>query len=281
MKLIDLKGEWAVITGASSGIGREFCERLAAHGVNLIVVARRAHRLNDLAQKLGKMHGVQCVVVAQDLARAGGAEQVRMAASERGIRPRLLVNNAGCGHWELFSRASAEFYEGMMMLNGVTPVVLCRLFEDDLASHACAAVINVSSPAVFQPIPYMAVYAASKSALHSFSLALSEEWREKGILVQTLLPAPTVSEFDSIAGDAAGALGAQRESASVVVSLSLRELEKGSILVSSAPGVFKQRLFGGLFPPAFVVKKVAQIFRPPKKTVNELPRKTPGKATEH
>jgi len=152
----------------------------------------------------------------------------------------------------------------MVTLNAVTPIVLCRLFAEDLLSHGSAAVINVSSPAVFQPIPYMAAYAASKCTLHNFSLALSEEWREKGVFVQTLLPAPTATEFDVKAGAYGSALGAEREAPAVVVLLSLSALERGSILVSSTKGLFIQRMFGGVFPAAVVLRKVAGMFRPPR-----------------
>ena len=186
------------------------------------------------------------------------------AVAERGIRPRLLVNNAACGHWGDFSRADAGVYEKMVILNAVAPIVLCRAFADDLASHASAAVINVSSPAVFQPVPYMAVYAASKCTLHNFSLALGEEWREKSVRVQTLLPPPTATEFDAKAGAYGSALGAARVAPEVVVEHSLRALEQGSMLVSLAKGLLGQRIFGALFPPAFVVRKVAAMFRPPR-----------------
>ena len=264
MKLSDLKGEWAVVTGASSGIGRVFATQLAARGVNLFLVARRQDLLDELGQRLRQSNGVECVALVQDLGCEGGAERVAKAVSARGVRPRLLVNNAAFGHWGDFSRASARVYETMVTVNAVAPVVLCRVFAEDLASHATAAVINVSSPAVFQPIPYMAVYAASKCTLHNFSLALSEEWREKGVLVQTLLPPPTATEFDAKAGAYGSALGASREPPEGLVELSLRALEQGSILVSSAKGLLGQRIFGALFPPAFVVKKVAAMFRPPR-----------------
>ena len=174
MKLSDLKGEWAVVTGASSGIGRVFATQLAARGVNLFLVARRQDLLDELGQRLRQSNGVECVALVQDLGCEGGAERVAKAVSARGVRPRLLVNNAAFGHWGYFSRASARVYETMVTVNAVAPVVLCRAFAEDLASHATAAVINVSSPAVFQPVPYMAVYAASKCTLHNFSLALSE-----------------------------------------------------------------------------------------------------------
>lgn len=257
------RGDWALVTGASCGIGLAFCRALAAEGMNLVLVARRADVLNELAVSLARDTGVKCLVLAHDLSEPDAPTELLRRVGEEGIRIRLLVNNAGAGHWGRFAGASADVHRQLMTLNAVAPVVLCRLFADDLASFKGAAVINLSSPAVYQPVPYMAAYAASKSAVHSFSLALSEEWRSLGVVVQTLVPGPTATEFDARAGAYGSALGEARASVESVVAASLGGLKRGDVLVTTAKGVFGQRIFGGLFPPAFVVRKVAAMFRPP------------------
>ena len=104
--------------------------------------------------------------------------------------------------------------------------------------------------------------AASKAALHSFSLALSEEWKQFGVQLQTLVPGPTESEFDARAGAYESGLGTRRDKPADVVRASINALPSGKIMVCVAKGTMGQRIFGALFPPAFVVKKVAEMFRP-------------------
>lgn len=261
-ELSDMKGAWALVTGASSGIGREFCVQLAARGINLVLVARRTGVLEELAAELRARAQVQCLTVGLDLSQADAPSRLKTLLEEKGVRIRMLVNNAGCGRWGGVATVPPDFYREMMTLNAVAPVVLSRLFFEDLVSFDSSVLINVSSPAVFQPVPYMAAYAASKSALHSFSLALSEEWRGQGVLVQTLVPGPTQSEFDVRAGAYESALGEARDQPSEVVASSLRALDAGKILVCVAKGTFGQRVFGSLFPPRFVVRKVAAMFGP-------------------
>ena len=264
MKLRDMAGSWALVSGASSGIGREFCVQLAAAGADLVLVARRQELLDELAAELGRRHGVRCAVVAIDLTEPNAPARLKARLDELKIHPRLLVNNAGSGHWGVFSGATPAAYEKMMTLNVVVPTLLSRVFHDDLVANSPSGVINVSSPAVFQPVPYMAAYAASKAALHSLSLALSEEWRSEGIHVQTLVPAPTESEFDARAGAYESQLDSRRDPPATVVARSLAALETGEVLVSTAKGTYQQRFFGALFPAKFVVAKVAEMFRPKK-----------------
>lgn len=261
-----LKESWALVTGASAGIGEEFCRQLAAAGVNVVMVARSQGKLQALGNDLHARHGVDFLAVGADLGQPGGVDGVLEQLQRAEIRVRLLVNNAAFGRWGAFSggdvRQDLAMYESMLTLNVVTPTLLCRALHADLRATAPSAVINVSSPAVFQPIPYMAAYAASKAALHSLSLALSEEWREDGILVQTLLPAPTASGFDARAGAYESELGSHRDLPSVAVKRSLDALGAGEVMVATAPGTYKQRFFGALFPPRFVVAKVAGMFHP-------------------
>lgn len=258
------RGEWALVTGASCGLGLEFCRQLAASGLNLVMVARRDEVLASEAKAIASTSGVKCLPISCDLSESASLHSIPVRLREEGIRPRLLVNNAGSGKWGVFENADVIDIERMVGLNALAPVALCRLLAEELAAwEEGAAVINVSSPAVFQPVPYMAAYAASKSALHQFSLALSEEWRPKGILVQTLVPGPTATEFDHRAGAYGSGLGSERASPEVVVKASLAALASGRILVVTAPGVLGQKIFSTFFPVAFVLKKVADMFRPP------------------
>lgn len=267
MKLSELKGEWALVTGASSGIGLEFATQLARAGVNLVLAARREDRLQALAQSLQQECGIRTRVVAVDLSACTAAAQMRrqLRAMHEGesIRIRLLCNNAGAGRWGRFEEAaSADYYEGLTVLNTTALVSMCRLFFDDLRSFPSSAVINVSSPAAYQPVPFMAAYAASKAFVHSFSQALHGEWKDYGILVQTLVPGPTDTEFDAKAGAYESAL-TERGTAAEVVRASLAGLERGLPVISPAKGTYKQRVFAGLFPPHMVIREVGKMFKPP------------------
>ncbi|WP_022949368.1 SDR family NAD(P)-dependent oxidoreductase [Methylohalobius crimeensis] len=256
MRLEALQGHWALVTGASSGIGREFAVQLAAAGVNLVLVARRAERLRILAVELSETHGIDAFALPADLAQPGIAERLHRRLREEEICPKLLVNNAALGRWAPFEKSPADFYEEMIRVNAVAPVSLCREFMPDLASSGRGVIINVSSPAAYQPVPYMAVYAATKALLHHFSLALHEEWRGKGVWVQTFLPGPTPTKLE---GAQAGIKGGS--SATEMVRTSLARL--GHPLVIGARGTFLQRLFV-LLPTRFVLGRVGTMFRPQK-----------------
>lgn len=262
MKISDAKGDWALVTGASSGIGREFARQLARAGLHVVLVARRGGLLALLAQALQQEFGVRTRVVALDLTQSGAVAALKSQLAAEGIAIRLLCNNAGAGRWGRFELASADSYRQMTALNIDAMVALCRHFLPDLASFANSAVINVSSPAAYQPVPYMAVYGASKAFVQQFSQALHGEWRERGILVQTLVPGPTESEFDSVAGAYVSALD-RRGTAEEVVTASLAGLAGGAPVVTVAKGIFKQRFFAGLFPPGVVIREVGKMFKPP------------------
>ena len=197
-----------------------------------------------------------------DLARAGAAAELRASLSAERCKVRLLCNNAAFGQWGRFEKASLEAYQRMIQVNVSAMVALCHTFLPDLATFPTSVVINVSSAAAYQPVPYMAVYAATKAFVHSFSQAIHGEWSEHGVLVQTLIPGPTESEFDALAGAYPSAL-TSRGSAAQVVRDSLTHLRTNKPVALSAKGTFKQRLFAGLFPPTVVIREVAKRFVPP------------------
>lgn len=261
IEIADYRGHWALVTGASAGIGREFAVQFAAAGVNLALVARRED-LTELADELRARHGISTVVLPIDLSLPDATTQIKDRLAAENIRIRVLCNNCAFGHWGGFEEGDAMSYQRMIQVNVGAMVALCFEFLPDLRAFPTSVVINVSSGAAYQPVPYMAVYAATKAFVSSFSLALSGELKEFGVLVQTLIPGPTETEFDSIAGAHPNALGS-RGSAKKVVEDSLRYLEKGRPLALNAKGTYKQRLFNGLFPIEMVVREVAKMFRPP------------------
>jgi short-subunit dehydrogenase len=263
MSLETWRGDWALVTGASAGIGREFARQLAEAGLNLALTARRADRLEELAAGLRAQHGVRTLVVPLDLARPGAPEELRARLQVEGITVRLLINNAAVGHWGTFANVPAEDYAAMVGLNVTTVVTLCRLFLPDLAAHARSVVLNVSSPAALQPMPYMAVYAASKAFVSSFSQALYAEWAERGVLVKALLPGPTRTEFETRHDDRIAALGQHRDDPADVVRAALAALERDTPLVATARGTYRQRVLAALLPARLLARAVAKRFRPP------------------
>ncbi|MDC0666189.1 SDR family NAD(P)-dependent oxidoreductase [Nannocystis radixulma] len=263
MKLAEAKGDWALVTGASSGIGQEFAIQLARAGLNVVLVARREERLQALARSVASEFGVRTEVIALDLSQHGAVEQVKAHLDGAGIQIRLLCNNAAAGRWGRIEATPAPVYQQMIELNTAVLVAMCHQFLPHLTAFPSSAVINVSSPASYQPVPYMAVYAATKAFVQSFSQALHGEWKERGILVQTLVPGPTESEFDAKAGAYESTL-TRRGMPAEVVRASLVGLAEGSPVVVAAKGTYKQRVFAGLFPSKMVIREVGKMFKPPK-----------------
>lgn len=263
MKLDQLRGHWALVTGASSGIGEEFCAHLAAAGMHLVLVARRRTLLEALATRLQAAHGIQTLVLEIDLSERHSAARVLAATSEAGLRVRLLINNAAFGPWGSFEKTSAATYESMVQLIAGTPIALCHVYLPDLTSFPYSVIVNLSSPAALQPVPYKAVYSAAKTCLHNFSLALHGELQDRGVIVQTLLPGPTATELDRKGGAYMSELGEERRPPKEIVVESLRRLESGAPFVTTNKGTYKQRLFAGIAPMRMIIREVKRMFQAP------------------
>ena len=263
MALENHRGSWAVVTGASSGIGAEYCRQLAAAGINIVLVARRKDLLDALAASLNQTHNIRTLVLVIDLSVRGSALQVKAATEQAGVRVSLLINNAAFDPWGSFELTAADRYEAMVQLLAATPIALCHAYLGDLEGFAGGAIVNVSSPAALQPVPYKAVYSAAKSCLHNFSLALYGEWSERGIHVQTLLPGPTATEIEVKGNAYNSALGGERKPASEVVAKSLQSLRTRAPIVSTQKGTYNQRLFAGIAPTVMVVREVKKMFQAP------------------
>jgi len=195
--------ETALITGASTGIGEALAREFARHGNDVVLVARRRERLDELATELSG-HGVESHVVAMDLAEAGGAERLWATVDERGIGVDTLVNNVGIGTYGRFAESDLEAERTQLRLNVSVLVELTQQFLDDRSD---GAVLNVGSVAGFAPGPHMAGYYASKAYVNSFTQALAAEHRETDIDVTVLCPGPVDTEFQERAGMGDSAVG--------------------------------------------------------------------------
>jgi short-subunit dehydrogenase len=191
-------GPWAVVTGASSGIGEQFARQLAARGRPLSGVARRRARLDALADELRRDHGVEAVSVVADLSAAEAVDSVVGATTGRDVG--LLVNGAGFALTGDLLHHPLDAHFKLLDVNTRAPLMLAHRLGPGLLSRGCGGVINVASLAGFLPMPGWANYAASKAYLLSLSEALAHEWRARGVDVLALCPGATATEFANVAG---------------------------------------------------------------------------------
>ncbi len=194
------KFDTALVTGASSGIGRAFARALARKGTNLVLVARRRDRLERVATEIGTQSGVKVMVVPLDLSRQGSAVELFETVTGQGHEIDLLVNNAGFGLFGNFAEQDREKIVEMITLNVTTLTELCHLFLAGMRERRRGAIINVSSAGGFFSVPTFAVYTATKAYVTSFSEALSVELAPEGIAVMALCPGTTTTEFATVAG---------------------------------------------------------------------------------
>lgn len=192
--------ETVLITGASSGIGRELARCFAADGARLVLVARRRQQLQELADELSGRHGVECVVKAADLSQHDAARQMIRELESQSIEIDVLVNNAAFGQLAPVAKTEPELLREMVQVNVAAVVQLTRLLLPGMLQRRRGGVLNVGSTAAFQPGPRMAVYYASKAFVLSFTEALHEECAGRGLSVSCLCPGPTATEFAAGAG---------------------------------------------------------------------------------
>jgi uncharacterized protein len=251
----------ALVTGASSGIGAAFARALRARGHPLVLVARRADRLAALCAELGG--DAAALAVPLDLAAPDAGARLERTLAERGLAVDLLVNNAGMGHTGRFLEQPPEKLAAMLDLNVRALLDLTRRFVPPMVARGSGAVINVVSTSAFQPVPYLAVYAASKVFVLSFTEALAYELAGTGVKVQALCPGLTESEFHQTAGtDKVLFTKTGMMSAEAVAERSLRALDGGSVRVIAG---WQNRLLAGLqrFAPQRLVRGVTgRLFRP-------------------
>ena len=220
----------ALITGASSGIGETFARELAAQGNDLILVARSQDKLDLLATELSSKYRVKTTVIVKDLAQSAAGQALFDAVQAQGLTVDLLINNAGFGDYGAFGNRPLSKMMAMVQLNISTVVELTGLFLPLMQARKSGAIVNISSIAAFQPIPYMSVYAATKAFVLNFSEALWSENKDSGVKILAVCPGPTESKFYDRADfpdSATGLNGMTMASAEKVVKESLKALDKG------------------------------------------------------
>ncbi|MDB4969933.1 MAG: yqjQ1 [Myxococcales bacterium] len=248
---------WAVVTGASSGIGESFARALDRRGYAILLVARRRERLEALAATLRRAE-----VLTADL--EDEAEVARVAAHALGLgEVELLVNNAGFGTNGAFVDLDRAREVGMLKLNALTPLLLAQKLLPSMVARRSGGVVNVSSIGAFQPVPYMATYGATKAFLLSWSEALAEELRGSGVRVLCVCPGPTRTEFFQVAGvDPTMGKLPHVMSADELVSRTLDALDDGRAVL--VPGLinFLTAFVTRLFPRLVIRVVTGKMFQP-------------------
>jgi uncharacterized protein len=250
-----------LITGASSGIGEAFARRLAARGHNLLLVARSEDKLISLCDELGRTRSIQAQYVAMDLSERDAPARLFAEGQRRGLQIETLINNAGFGSMGDFTEQDLARELNMIDLNIRALVELAYRFLSPMRERKSGAIINVASTAGFQPVPFMATYAATKAFVLSFSEALWEENRHFGIKVMALCPGVTETGFFKAANIERPPMRAV-QTPEDVVNTALRGLEGGkSHIISGWPNYFmieSERLL----PRSMLARLAGKVMRP-------------------
>lgn len=200
MRFVPSEESWILITGASAGIGEVFAKRFAEEGNNLVLVARSLERLQILAKHLEDSYRIKTLTIQTDLAKDDSPRKVFDQVNRQGIDLYGLINNAGCGAEGKFIDVSLDRYLNMIDLNIRSLVELTHLFLPGMIERKKGFIMNVSSTASFQPLPYSSVYAASKAFVTFFSEALWLETKNTGVRMLNLCPGLTKTDFGTTAG---------------------------------------------------------------------------------
>jgi short-subunit dehydrogenase len=255
----DLADKWALVTGASSGLGIDFATLLAKRGANLVLVARRSEPMAALAQQLQTNFGVRVLVVSRDLSAENAAHELKLQLDQQGIFISILINNAGFGLFGEFLQQSYEKNQQMLQLNILSLTGLTQVFAQQMQNRGGGHILLVSSIGAYQATPTYAAYAASKAYVLLFGEALHHELAQQNIQVSVLSPGITATEFLAVSGQQATLY--QRlmmMSSAQVAAIGVKALFAGK--VSVVPGLLnKLTVFSSRFLPRAVQAKLAYL----------------------
>ncbi|HEY2252901.1 MAG TPA: SDR family oxidoreductase [Planctomycetaceae bacterium] len=253
---------WALITGASSGIGAEFARQLAARGMHLVLSARREPLLTQLAAELHRVHGTKTEIIVADLSNPNEPVRLLDEIKKRGVTIELLVNNAGFGVISDAERTDVKRILEMVQVNVAALTELTLRALPEMLSRRHGGIINVASVAAFQPVGYMGAYSATKAYVLHFSEALWAEARQRGVTVMTLCPGTTRTEFFGVSGNPHWLEKHSAQEVKPVVRTALKALEKGRSYIVSGWKNYILSLLVRLATRATVVLKSMKYFRP-------------------
>jgi uncharacterized protein len=255
------KGKWALVTGASAGIGRALSEQLAPGGVNLVLTARRVDRLRELAASLSTKHAVKIEVLAADLVQPQAPAEIHAFTTGKGIEIELLINNAGFGAFGYIHEIPENKMLEMIQVNCAAVVHLTQLYVRGMVERRHGDVLILASVAAFQAVPFNSAYAATKAFDLIFAEGIAEELRPFGVRVCALCPGSTNTEFQQVAQQP-DRVFRSAETSEKVARVGLEGLSQGKSLVISGG---KNRLMvegERLAPRRFITKMAAKMMRP-------------------
>lgn len=189
------RGEYALITGATSGFGYEFSKLFAENGYNLVLVARSEERLNQVAEELMAFYNITVIPLAMDLFYVDTAREIFEEVQHRGIEVTVLVNDAGQGEWGRFADIDLQRSLDIIQLNVSSLVALTKYFMMPMLKRGAGRILQVASEAAKAPMPLLSIYAATKAFVLSFSEALANELEGSGVTVTALLPGAADTDF--------------------------------------------------------------------------------------
>jgi uncharacterized protein len=255
------RNRWALITGASAGIGHALAEQLAAGGAHLVLTARRSDRLEKLAARLGAKYSIQTEVYGADLTRPDSPPQIHGFTTGKGVEIDLLVNNAGFGAFGYIHEIPESRLLEMIQVNCSAVVHLTRLYAAEMAERRHGDILIVASTAAFQAVPFNSAYAATKAFDLIFAEGIAEELRPFGVNVCALCPGPTTTEFQKVAQQPDRAFKVA-ETADKVARVGLEALRKRKTHVIS--GAMNRLMMEAerLAPRRLVAKAAAKMMRP-------------------
>lgn len=257
------EASFALITGASEGIGRAIAEEIALRKMNIILVALPGPPLQKAACELQERYGIKVVAYETDLTEYKAPERLYEWVQKEGLRIKVLVNNAGLGHEGLFETSTLDFIDQMMQLNMRAVIHLTHLFLPQLKSCKEAYILNVGSMASFRPMPYKNIYTATKSFIFYFSRALREELRQSSVKVSVLCPGPVpTSEAVKKRMDSKGFVGKMMVIApNKVARIAVNKMIKGKPVI--VPGLINRVIlaFEKIVPRSRQMKILIRMFK--------------------
>jgi uncharacterized protein len=258
--LSDFQGKWALITGASSGIGAALARELASHGAKLILTARRRDRLDALAAELGAK-AVETRIVVADLIDPSAPQKIFDATEGAGLVVDILVNNAGLGQFGAFVTNNPDQEFSMVRVNCEAVVRLSRLFLPRMVERRRGWMLVVASAASFQPVTYLSTYAATKAFDRFFAVGVGAEVARFGVKVTALCPGTTESEFIDVA-HANQFLNRNQQSAEEVARIGISALARGQHTISTNLTGKLRSFFVRFLPVDVITGFVEKVARP-------------------
>lgn len=250
------KGKTILITGASSGIGEAFANTLDKLGAKLILTARSKDKLEQMVLSMNN-----AVSIPGDLSKKEFPQELYAKVNEMKLKVDILINNAGFGYSGKFLDNSMENYNEMINLNICSLTHLTHLFMKDMLENKSGGIINISSLASFQPIPFFSIYAATKAFVTSFTLSLYEEYREKNIKILGVCPGYTKTNFNKRAQMNSVPVAGYLMSSQEVVDQSLKAYKKGRFLIINGKVNRFAKLFTSLLPKKWSLKMASSIIK--------------------